>query len=152
MAQRTDQRAPTRVELDAYNKALKLSDHVMSVCKPKEKNVNTHHIPKRNAGLGRMLMEAAVELGADILDANMRSVGPNASAEKRLKNYGDRFDLQEHALRMTYRLEHIFRILHFDRPFAESTSSYMMELLTETRELLVKWRDADEKQSKQLTK
>ena len=37
MAQRVDQRDPTRVDLDCYNKALKLSDHVMSVCKPKHR-------------------------------------------------------------------------------------------------------------------
>ena len=41
MAQRVDERAPTRTELEAYNKCLKLNDHVLSVCKPKDKNVNS---------------------------------------------------------------------------------------------------------------
>lgn len=33
MAQRVDERTPTRTELEAYNKCLKLNDHVLSVCK-----------------------------------------------------------------------------------------------------------------------
>lgn len=150
MPQRTDQRDPTRVELETYNKALKLSDHVMSVCKPKDKNVNTHHIPKRNIGLGRMMMETAVELGADILEANMIYVGKNLSTDKRIENYHERIRLQEHAKRLTFRLEHIFCILHFDREFAESTNHYMMDLICETRNLLTAWRESDLKASKQL--
>ena len=152
MSQRTDQRNPTRVELEAYNKCLKLSEHVMSVCKPKDKNVNTHHIPKRNTGLGRMLMESCVEMGADILEANMIYVGNNLDAETRLRNYSERIALQDHAKRLSFRMEHIFRILHFDRPFAESTSSYMMDLLVETRDLITAWRESDLKMALQLEK
>lgn len=150
--QRTDQRSPTRVELDCYNKVLKLSDHIMSVSKPKDKNVNTKHIPKRNLGLGRQLMEDAVELGADILEANEIYVGTNLDPEQRLQNYKDRIELQDHAKRLTYRIEHIFRILHFDRPFAESTSSYMMDLLCESRKLIIAWRESDMRAAKQLMK
>lgn len=36
MAQRVDERTPTRTELEAYNKCLKLNAHVLSVCKPKD--------------------------------------------------------------------------------------------------------------------
>lgn len=150
--QRTDQRSPTRVELDVYNKVLKLSDHVLSVSKPKDKNVNTKHIPKRNAGLGRQLMEACVELGADILEANEIYVGGNLNIEQRIENYKERIKLQDHAKRLTYRLEHIFMILHTDRPFAESTSGYMMNLICETRALIIAWRESDTKAVKQLTK
>lgn len=152
MAQRTDQRDPTRIELDVYNKCLKLSDHVMSVCKPKDKNVNNKHIPKRNAGLGRQLMDCVVEMGADILEANLIYVGNNLPAERRLEHYKERIKLQEHARRLTYRMEHIFRVLHFDRPFAESTNKYMMDLLTETRDLLTKWYDSDQNEARRLIK
>ena len=122
----------------------------MSVCKPKEKNVNTHHIPKRNAGIGRMMMETVVEIGADVLEANLIYVGKNLPVEKRRENYERRNALQEHAKSLTFRLEHIFRILHFDREFAESTTHYMMDLINETRALLTAWRDSDLKASKQL--
>lgn len=151
MAQRVDQRDPTRTELEAYNKALKLSDHVMSVCKPKDKNPNACHIPKRNVGIGRILMEAAVELGADILEANELYVGANIGIEQRKKNYADRIALQEHAKRLTFRMEHIFRILYFDKPFAESTTKYMMDLICETRALLTAWKESDSKALKSIT-
>ena len=150
--QRTDQRSPTRVELECYNKVLKLSDHIMSVSKPKDKNVNTKHIPKRNLGLGRQLMDTAVELGADILEANEIYVGLNLDPGQRLANYRERIKLQDHAKRLTYRIEHIFRILHLDRPFAESTSSYMMDLLCESRNQIIAWRESDYKAAKQLMK
>lgn len=150
MSQRVDQRDPTRKDLDAYNKCLELSDHAMRVCKPKEKNVNAHHIPKRNAGLGRQLMDAVVEMGADILEANDIYVGANIHLEERIENYGERLKLQNHALRMTYRVEHIFKILHFDKPFAESTHKYMMDLLCDTRDILKAWRDSDRRTAKRL--
>lgn len=153
MAQRVDERDPTRVELDCYNKILKLNDHVMSVCKPKEKNVNNHHIPKRNAGIGKQLMEACVECGADILEANENFyVGKNFDIESRLENYEERIKLQKHAIRLTYRMEHIVRVLHFNKPFAESTIKYLMDLLCEARTMLVAWRDSEIKMTKQLTK
>ena len=152
MAQRVDERDPTRVELDAYNKVLKLNDFILSVCKPKDKNVNNHHIPKRNVGLGRQLMDAVVECGADILEANEIYVGKNLSPEQRLKNYEDRIELEEHARRLTYRMEHILRVLHFDKPFAESTIKMSMDLLCETRAIIIKWKESDVKMSNQLRK
>ena len=152
MAQRVDERDPTRVELDAYNKLLKLNDHILSVCKPKEKNVNNHHIPKRNVGLGRMLMEAVVDCGSDILEANMIYVGSNLDEKNRLENYDNRIRIQEHAIRLTYRMEHILRVLHFDKPFAESTIKTAMDLLCETRSLLEGWKESDVKMSKKLRK
>ena len=152
MAQRVDQRDPTRVELDAYNKVLKLSDHVLSVCKPRETKPNNHHIPKRNLVLGRTMMEIVVEMGADILDANLIYVGGNLPKDDRLRNYRERIRLQDHAKRLTYRAEHIFRILHFNTPFAESTVKYMMDLICETRDLITAWRESDLRASKQLRK
>lgn len=153
MAQRVDERDPTKVELDCYNKILKLNDHVMSVCKPKDKNVNNHHIPKKNIGIGKMLMEACVECGADILEANENFyVGKNLDKKSRLDNYEERIKLQKHAIRLTYRMEHIIRVLHFNQPFAESTIKYLMDLLCEARVLLINWRDSDIKTSKQLVK
>ena len=148
MAQRTDQRSQTRTELLCYDKALKLTDHVMSVCKPKDKNVNTKHIPKRNASIGHMMIDCTIQLGADILEANMIYVGKNLPTETRMENYARRIELQEHAKSLTYRIEHIFRVLHFDREFAESTTKYMMDLICETRDLIVAWKDSDLKVAK----
>lgn len=122
----------------------------MSVCKPKDKNVNNHHIPKRNVGIGKMLMEAAIELGADILDADTIPVGANMPDESKIKNYKERIKLQGHARRLTFRIEHIFRILYEDKPFAESTTKYMMDLICETRKLIVAWRNSDIKELKRL--
>ena len=150
MSQRVDERDPTRIDLDCYNKILELTDHVMSVCKPKEKNVNNKHIPKKNASIGKILMDAAVEIGADILEANEIYVGSNLHQELLKKHYEQRRDLQEHAIRMSYRVEHVFRVLHFDTPFAPSTNRYMMNLLTETRKVLIAWRDSDFNKAKQL--
>lgn len=150
MSQRVDQRDPTKVELLAYDKALKLTDHILSVCKPKEQNVNTKHIPKRNVGLGRQLMDAAVEMGADILEANSIYVGANLPYNDRLANYKRRIALQENAKRLTFRIEHIFRVLHFDRPFADSTTTYMMALVTETRDVIAAWRDSEVQTAKRL--
>lgn len=139
-----------RVELNCYDKALKLSDHILSVCKPKEKNVNNKHIPKRHIGLGRMMTEIAVEIGAYILEANEIYVGSNLDVDMRKANYKERIKLQQEAKRKTYRIEHIFRTLHFDHPFAESTAHYMMNLIMELRELLTGWREADIKELKKL--
>ena len=150
MSQRVDERDPTLTELDCYNKILKLTDHVMHVCKPKDKNVNDKHIPKKNVGLGRILMDETITIGADIIEANMINVRRNLQWEVLIQNYAERRKLQEHAIRLTYRVEHIFRVLHFDKPFAESTNRYMMELLTETRNLLMAWRESDIKQAKRL--
>lgn len=150
MSQRVDERDPTRVDLDCYNKILELTDHVMSVCKQKDKNVNNKHIPKKNASLGKILMDAAVEIGADILEANEIYVGGNLPPELLQKHYAQRRDLQEHAIRMSYRVEHVFRVLHFDTPFAPSTNRHMMKLLTEVRKVLIAWRDSDINKAKQL--
>ena len=152
MAQRTDQRRPKHVYLDAYDKALSLSGYILSVCKPKDKNANNKHIPKHNSGLGRLMMDAAVELGADILEANEIYVGSNLDPERKYQNYQDRIELQEHAKRMTYRIEHIFRILHFDKPFAESTSHHMMDLICDTRTTLTDWKESDAKAAKNIKK
>lgn len=152
MSQRTDQRNPTRTELKCYDVALKLSAHIMSVCKPKDQNVNNKHIPKRNIGLGRALMECAVEMGADILEANMIYVGKNLSQETRLENYKARIRLQDHAKRQTFRAEHIFRVLYFDRNFADSTTKYMLDLISEVRYLITAWKESDIKEANTLSK
>ena len=143
MSQRTDEREPTRVELDCYNKLLKLSDHTLSVCKPKDRNVNNKHIAKRHANLGHKLEDLVIEIGADILEANEIYVNSNLNVETRKKNFRDRIKLQNHALRQTYRMEHIIRTLHYNRPFADSTITYWMDLLVETRRMIKAWRDSD---------
>ena len=150
MSQRTDERESTRVELDAYNKALKLSDHTLSVCKPKETNVNNKHIAKRHISLGHKLEDLVVEIGADVLEANEIYVNSNLNVETRKKNLRDRIKLQNHALKQTYRMEHIIRTLHYNRPFADSTITYWMNLLVETRKLIKAWRDGDIKTLSQI--
>ena len=143
MAQRLDEREPTLTDLDVYNKLLKLSDHTISVCKPKDKNVNNKHIPKRFTNIGNMLIEYVVTIGADIIEANELFVGENLNREARIANYRRRVWLQEDAKSLTFRMEHLIRTLHTHSPFADSTITYWMALLTETRSLLTKWRDRD---------
>ena len=98
------------------------------------------------------MVDLCIEIGADILEANDVYVGKNIDLKTRVENLRDRIKLQDHAKRQTYRLEHIFNVLHYDRPFAESTSGYMMDLLMETRALLAAWRESDMKLVRQLTK
>ena len=143
MSQRVDQRAETKIELLCYDKALKLSDFTLSVCKPKDKNVNTKHIAKRQKVIGDLLIQSVVELGADILEANQVYVGDNLPAEDLLRHLEQRIALQENAKRQTFRMEHMMRTLHFDRPFADSTITYWTELLVETRDSISKWRASD---------
>lgn len=151
MAQRTDERNPTKEELETYTKILKLSDHVRSVAKPKEPKPNNKHIAKRNLGLGNMMVECVVQMGADVLEANTGFyVGANISKEERIRNYKERIKLEEHAKRLTFSLEHIYRMLYYDDKLAESTNKYMLDLITETREMLTNWRESELKAVKQL--
>ena len=150
MSQRVDERTPKRVELDVYDKILKLSSHVLSVCKPRDNKPNDKHIPKRHAATGHMMIECCIEMGADVLEANNIYVGNNIDAEERKYNYQQRIELQQRAKRTTYRIEHIFRILYEEKPFAESTTKYMLDLICEVRQLLIAWREHDTKESKSL--
>jgi len=151
MAVRTDERTPTRSELDAYNKAKKLTAHVMSVAKPKDKNVNNKHIPKRFANVGKMLVADAISIGADILEANKGYyVGENLDKETLLENYAQRIGLEQRALRFTFRLEHIYCVLNDEVHFAESTNKYMIDLIDELRAVLVKWIRSEKRKAKSL--
>lgn len=150
MSQRVDERNPTRVELEAYNKILKLSEHVLSVAKPKEPKPNNKHTPKRYVSVANLMMECVIDMGADILEANEIYVGSNLDVEDLKQNYIDRIKLEEHAKLLSYRLEHIFRMLHYVVEYAESTSSYMMELLIESRNVLTKWIASEKRKLKAL--
>ena len=152
MAIRKDQRQPTSVQLDAYNKALKLSDHVMSVCKPRDEKPNNRHIARHHAAVAHLMETACIEMGADILEANFIYVGANLDNETRAANYRERMRLQDSAKRQTFRIEHIFRMLNEVRPFADSTVDYMMGLIVETRDLLTRWRESDAAALKNLSK
>ena len=143
MSMRVDERTPTLVELDVYSKCLKLTDHTLSVCKVKESKANNKHLIKRQMKIGHKLIDLVIEMGADILEANNIYVGNNLNLEERKKHYEERLLLQEHAKRITYRMEHMIRVLHFNRPFANSTITYWVKLLIETRTLLIKWREKD---------
>lgn len=77
MALRVDQRTPTACSLDAYNKLLLLSNHVMSVAKPKEPKPNNKHVPKRLVNIANKMVDCIIDMGADILEANEIYVGTN---------------------------------------------------------------------------
>ena len=151
MAVRVDQRRPTRPELDAYNKAIKLTSHVMSVAKPKEEKPNNKHIPKRYVKLGEKMIDITVDIGADVLEANKGYyVGSNLDAKTLIDHYEKRITLEERALKLTFRLEHIYRVLNDNVHFAESTNKYMMDLIDEQRAILTKWIRAEKTKSKAL--
>ena len=145
MSKRVDEREPTRVNLECYNKLLKLSSHTLSVCKPKEKNTNNKHIPKRLVSVGHMLIDLVIDIGADIMEANDIFVGNNVDENVRNKNLRRRIELQEKAISKTYRMEHIINMLEYEFEFADSTLTYWVELLLETRNLTIKWKDSDRK-------
>ena len=150
MALRIDQRTPTACSLDAYNKLLLLSDHVMSVAKPKKPKPNNKHIPKRFVNIANKMVDCIIDMGADILEANEIYVGANLDKETLKNRYADRIELEETAKRKSFRLEHIFRMLHFDVEFADSTATYMMQLITEERSLLVKWIESEKRAMKEI--
>jgi len=153
MSVRVDQRRDPRPELDAYNKAIKLSSHVMSVAKPKEEKPNNHHIPKRMANIGKMMVDLTLDIGADILEANEGYyVGSNVPIKTLIKRYEDRVELEEHALKMTFRLEHIYRVLNDNHRLAESTNKYMMDLIDELRAVLTKWIRSEKTKATSLAK
>lgn len=151
MSQRVDERFPTLDRLEVYNKCLRLTDHTLSVCKIKDNGNNTKkHLIKRQIRIGQDLTDLVIQIGADILEASNIYVEENLNKEDRLKNYEKRIEIQNHAKSLTYRMEHIIRVLHFNRPFAESTIGYWIELLIETRGLLTNWRDRDYSNYKKL--
>lgn len=152
MSQRVDERKPTAVELDVYNKCLKLTDHTLSVCKVKDERTNTKHILKRQLKLGQELIDIVIDIGADILQANNIYVGGTLNLEDRIENYKYRIKIQNHAKSLTYRMEHIIRVLHFNRPFADSTITYWFSLLYETRNLLIGWKEKDTNNYRELIK
>lgn len=151
MSQRVDERKPTLVKLEVYNKCLKLTNHTLCVCKVKDNGNNTKkHIVKRQLRIGHDITDIVIQIGADILEANNIYIEENLNLEERVANYRLRLELQKHAKNLTYRMEHIIRVLHFNRPFDENTLSYWIDLLIETRTLLMKWRDNDYSNFKKL--
>lgn len=144
-----EKRTPTNIELDVYNKLLELTDYSMSVCKPKQKkdkngilHDNNHHIPKRYSQVGEYIAKTLIEIGAIVLEANGYYVGNNLNKEERLMNFNERLRLQRIAIAQTYRIEHCIRVLHFHKPFADSTISYWIHLLVESRKSMVSWKDS----------
>lgn len=143
MSRRVDERQATLPELEVYNKILKLTNHTLNVCKVKENKTNNKHLVKRQLKIGQQLIDIVIDMGADVLEANNIYVGVNLNVKDRVKNYYKRIDLQAQAKSLTYRMEHIIRVLQFDRPFADSTITYWISLLVETRQLLIKWKDSN---------
>ncbi len=152
MSRRIDERTQTLSNFDVYQKLLDLSDFTFSVCKPKEKNVNKKHIPKRLICIGNMAIEAVTEMGALIMEANDIYVGKNIEPELRAHRYAERIDIENSVKMLTYRLEHIARILHKQVEFADSTITHWVGLLVETRKLIEKWRESDVEELHKLTR
>ena len=155
MSQRTDQRVKTKEELEVYTKCLKLTSYTMERCKPQNKkdkdgNIveNLHNVPARYAKVGELILADAFEIGADILETNGIYVNANLNREDRLENYKSRFKLQNHAIRLTFRLEHMIRALNDHRPFAGNTLDYWTGLVVDVRTLLIAWRDRDVRDAK----
>lgn len=145
LSQRVDQRQETLVSLATYQKLLKLSQHTYNVCKVKENKSNRKHIIKRQLKTGQQLIDIVNEIGAYILEANNIYVGSNLDKEYLAYNYKRRIKLEDNAKSLTFRMEHLIRVLNFNRPFADSTITYWVKLLVETRQLLSKWRDSEVK-------
>lgn len=161
MSQRKDQRAPTSVDLEAYNQVLHLSEVTMRICKvkekkvnnrivPEEKNSNNHHIAKRYAPIANLAMEATIQIGALILDANDLYVGSRTDVDTRIRHYHKRIEMQEQALGLTYRLEHIIRFLHDTNNFANSTITDWIGALVNTRESIKAWSNSDNRELRKL--
>lgn len=100
MSQVVNERTPTYIELDVYNKSLKLLTYSMEVCKPKTKTKlrrgengeeikhtyeSNHHIPARYQSMGNRLLDALLDMSSAILEANEIYVGPNISKEEKYK-------------------------------------------------------------------
>ena len=146
MSQRVEQRVPTAYELDAYTKCLDLTEFTFGVCKARDKNGENHkHIPKRFGSIARQIEFLMTDMGADILKANMLYVKDNLNTEERVRHYKRRLELQGKAVSVSYRLEHYMRVLHRQIEFADSTLSHWMELMWETRRLLIAWREKETK-------
>lgn len=150
MSQRKDQRAPTSVDLEAYNQVLHLSEVTMRICKVKEKNCNNHHVAKRYVPIANLAMESTIQMGALILDANDLYVGSRADIDTRIRHYHKRIEMQEQALGLTYRLEHIIRILHDANNFANSTLTDWVSALVSTRDSIKAWSNSDNRELRKL--
>ena len=92
----------------------------------------------------------ALKLYENIIQANEMFVGANLNINERIVNFQTRLRLQHEAISLSYRMEHIIRVLNDDRPFADSTLTYWVMLLVETRNLLVKWKDSDKSRLSEL--
>lgn len=150
MSQRLDERCPTSIDLDCYNKLLALSDHTFSVCKPKDKNMNNHHVPKRLINIANRLIDTVVDIGALLLQALATPIDNNIVIEQRIRNYQDRLNMQMNAYTMTFQFEHIIRMLNSENPFADSTFTHWLKLLVETRDSIEEWYKGDYRSFKKL--
>ena len=97
-------------------------------------------------------MSLCVDIGADIIEANEVYVGGNIPEDELIENYKDRLKLQYKAKRKTYRIEHISRVLHYQVEFADSTITYLIQLIYEQRQLLIAWYEADKARYRSIIK
>lgn len=151
MAVRVDQRVPTAAALDAYNHVLLLSQQIMSIAKPKEPKPNNKHIPKRLVNFANKMVDCVIDIGADVIEANEIYVSPSLDRITRAKHYADRIALQYRAVRTTFRLEHIFRMLQYEVELSENTAAYTIRRILEVRRLILKWQASDKRRLNELT-
>ena len=136
MSRRVDQRYPKDIDLDAYDNILELTRHLLSVCKPKENKDNSNkHIPKRYVHIAKTIENLVLDIGADIIEANCEyDVRKNVEVNQRARNYESRINLWAHARSLTFRLEHVIRVMHYTHQFADSTLTYTMRFLVAVRD------------------
>ena len=150
MSQIKAKRRPTRVNLEAYNKVLDLSEYTMSACKPKQKknsdgsvSDDNHHVPMRYKFMGDDITRLVCEAGGLILEANEIYVAKNIQVEVRIRHYHRRIELQERAIGHLFRVEHMVNMLQMHRPFAESTIRYWTGLIVTARAAVIAWCNGD---------
>lgn len=152
MSQRVDERVKTKENLDAYTKVLELTKYSMEVCKPKTKKnsdgttrESNHHIPARYSALGTRVIDTLLDMGGKILEANELYINKSLDIAERKKNLVKRLEYEKDVISKTYYIEHIVRVLNDHRKFADSTFTYWVKLIVESRRVLIAWRDSDKK-------
>lgn len=150
MSQRVDQRTPTVQELQAYNVYEELFKFTVQVCKCEDRNgkeVNNHHISKRNRFIAHDILQSVCKIGALIIEANCAYYVGDALKNKEVKinNYKKRIELQSSAYALTFAVENYIRSVHYIAPLANNTLTHWIDLSDSTRTIIKAWMESDKK-------
>ena len=119
-------------KLDAQKNAEKLLAHTVHIM------ANVKVFDPAYAYLHRQIADCAVEIGADIWEANGIKVGSSA------RRYLKRLELQEDAIRKTGRMLFLMGAAkRLDKKLRTMKYLYWVNLARETRSLAIAWRDSD---------